>query len=176
MDVPCASTAKPPGWSVALTWTVIRLPVGAREVAVYSQRPDSAWTTILNQWTSIEVNFISAASAGSLTLWLNGNSAAALSSIENDSNPINKVQFGASGVETGTRTRVDSRLRPHDLEEELVVGVIKKTPVKASGRIKFPHRVTVQSGWYSKTHKNNRINSCGVSLPPRTGSAYVIGV
>ena len=66
---------------------------------------DSAWQTVANQWTSIEVDYRTAANAGTLELWLDGVSTLAVSSVDNDTNTINKARLGVLGVD-GTRGQV----------------------------------------------------------------------
>ncbi|MFT3893673.1 MAG: DNRLRE domain-containing protein [Anaerolineales bacterium] len=60
---------------------------------------NSAWQTISNAWTAIEINYLSAANTGSLALWVNGTPASTLSSIDNGTNTINKVQLGVMGIQ-----------------------------------------------------------------------------
>ncbi len=83
---------------------VYQVRVGAMNDA--STWVDSAWTIISNQWTSIEINYLSVANTGSLGLWINGSSTLTLSSVDNDTQTINKVQLGALGVEAGTRGQI----------------------------------------------------------------------
>lgn len=69
---------------------------------------NTAWFTISDGPHALEIDWLSATSAGAsdggLTFWIDGNPAAALAGIPNGNYRIDRVQLGAvNGIDTGTR-------------------------------------------------------------------------
>ncbi|MGD8457414.1 MAG: SpvB/TcaC N-terminal domain-containing protein, partial [Anaerolineales bacterium] len=68
---------------------------------------DSSWVTISNDWTSVEIDWSAASGAGQddgyLTLWIDGEQEANLTSVDNDTHTVTEARLGAlADLDSGT--------------------------------------------------------------------------
>lgn len=105
---------------------------------------DSPWQIISNQWTALEINYLSAPSKGSLELWINGVSKQKISLVDNDTSPINKVQLGATAIETTTRGQI--LFDAFESRRSTYIGTVPGQSAKSTDLIPVAYRLPASDG------------------------------